>query len=120
MPADLSITLLRPIPSGVDMASGARARARPASSAQPATGAERQAVSAADLRGAIAEANDHLRQIDSELTFQLDDETGRVIARLIDRNTGEVLRQVPNKEALALAHAMKQSGVVGRLVKTDA
>lgn len=43
-----------------------------------------------------------LERHDLSLRYQLDRETGLVIAELIERGTGEVIRQVPSEEALRL------------------
>ena len=40
---------------------------------------------------------------DKELNFAFDDETRRPLLRLIDRETGEVVRQFPPEEVLRLA-----------------
>jgi uncharacterized FlaG/YvyC family protein len=38
------------------------------------------------------------------LQFRRDPDAGRTIILVVDPNTGEVLRQIPPKERLALAH----------------
>lgn len=75
---------------------------------------------AEDVKSAINDAIARLTEKGSELTFQLDDESGRVIVKLIDRNTREVLRQLPSKEALAVARALSEGGHLGALVQADA
>jgi flagellar protein FlaG len=40
---------------------------------------------------------------DKELNFTFDDETRRPLLRLVDRKTGEVVRQLPPEEVLRLA-----------------
>jgi flagellar protein FlaG len=43
----------------------------------------------------------------NELTFVLDRDTRRPIVRLVDRNTKEVIRQIPPEYALRLAQELK-------------
>jgi flagellar protein FlaG len=43
----------------------------------------------------------------NELTFAIDRATKRVVVRLIDKETGEVIRQVPSETILHLAEALK-------------
>ena len=43
----------------------------------------------------------------SELTFVLDRETRRPLVRIVDRDTGEVIRQIPPEYALRMAEDMK-------------
>ncbi len=42
----------------------------------------------------------------ARLTFARDDDTGKMIARLTDPETGEVIRQVPPEELLNLARSI--------------
>jgi flagellar protein FlaG len=72
------------------------------------------------VRRAVAESNRRLEQKASELTFEFDDAAGRVVVRLIDRNTREVLRQIPSEQVLAIARALQQQGGSGALLRTDA
>lgn len=41
-----------------------------------------------------------------ELTFVLDEQTKRPVVRLVDRDTGEVVREIPPKHVLNLAREM--------------
>ncbi|MFN0171828.1 MAG: flagellar protein FlaG [Bryobacteraceae bacterium] len=42
-----------------------------------------------------------------ELTFSLDQHTGRVVIRLVKRETGEVLQQIPAEDILRMAQSLK-------------
>ncbi|GAB2800130.1 flagellar protein FlaG [Halomonas shantousis] len=46
--------------------------------------------------------------------FQLDDFDGRVITRIVDRASGDLIRQIPCEEVLRIAQAMEQ--LQGRLI----
>lgn len=72
------------------------------------------------LRRALKEANRRLAQKASELTFELDEGTQRVIVRLIDTRTREVLRQIPSEEALAIARALRDDAATGALLRAAA
>jgi flagellar protein FlaG len=61
-----------------------------------------QAVRAVNASGKLGEA--------SELTFLLDETTRRLVVRVVDRTTGEVLQQIPNEQILRLAQDFKASG----------
>jgi len=56
-----------------------------------------KAVNVADLFGQ-----------DSELTFVLDRETHRPLVRLVDRNTNEVIRQIPPEYVLRIAAELRE------------
>jgi len=110
-------------PAGSDPAGAALPR-RPAAAASadraPAEAARPSAPSAAELRKAVEQANRQLDEKSSELSFQLDDETGSVVVKLVDTKTKEVLRQIPSPEALAIAKALAEQDKRGALLRADA
>ncbi|MCS6945810.1 MAG: flagellar protein FlaG [Sutterellaceae bacterium] len=71
------------------------------------------------LPAALAEANRALAGRGSELTFEMDAESGRIIVKLIDKDTGEVLRQIPSPEMLRIARALRD-GENGALLQANA
>jgi flagellar protein FlaG len=101
----------------------ARTGARAPGTPRPVGNAPAQAAPGAagdrDAHRAIAEANRQLAQKASELTFEFDDSAARVVVRLIDKQTGQVLRQIPSKEALQIARALQDEST-GALLRTDA
>lgn len=132
MPADLTVsvtgaraaetaTTARAVETGAaPRTAGTAAGTRPATGDGSTAPAQREEASHEQLRSAIDDAVARLTEKGSELTFQLDHDSGRVIVKLVDRNTREVLRQVPSKEALAVARALRDGGTLGTLVSTDA
>jgi flagellar protein FlaG len=72
------------------------------------------------LRQAVERANRALVEKSRELTFEFDDDVGRVIVKLIDRKTGEVLRQIPSSEAVEIARLLEQHKGVGALLRARA
>lgn len=73
------------------------------------------------LKGAIDSANDSLKNLQnksSALEFSMDHELGRVIVRLVDTETKEVIRQYPPEEVLEIARQMDK--LVGKLLKEKA
>ncbi|MBN0523686.1 flagellar protein FlaG, partial [Pseudomonas aeruginosa] len=43
------------------------------------------------------------------LSFSLDDSTGRVVVKVTDSTSGEVIRQIPSEEALRLAERLDEA-----------
>jgi flagellar protein FlaG len=86
----------------------------PASPAPADPGAEPMvpaspATRAADSRAideAVKSANAAVRQMNTSLTFQTDDSSGRLVVRVIDSETQKVLRQMPSEEMLSLSKAI--------------
>lgn len=60
-------------------------------------------ASAEQLRDAVAEMNRAMRQSNRSLEFSVDEESERVVVRLKDSETGELIRQIPSEETLAIA-----------------
>ena len=117
----------RAVPARTAPAAGpARTVTRPAAAADARAAREAAARAAADraaaehVRRAMAEANRQLAQKGRELTFEFDEDAGRVIVKLIDTRTREVLRQIPSEEALAIARSLRDGAAVGALLRADA
>ncbi len=82
--------------------------------------APQPAQAQADAQQALQAANRALAEKGGELEFEFDDAAHRVIVKLIDTSTGEVIRQIPTKQMLAIAHALAQGHPIGSLVSGDA
>ncbi|OWV27561.1 flagellar protein FlaG [Halomonas campaniensis] len=52
------------------------------------------------------------------LEFELSEETSRVITRVIDRESGEVIRQIPAEEVLDIAERLEEMN--GRIISIEA
>lgn len=61
---------------------------------------------AADIRRAIGELTEVLRTTSISLRFEIDDVTNRVVTKVIDKETGELIRQMPTEEVLRFARAL--------------
>jgi uncharacterized FlaG/YvyC family protein len=74
----------------------------------------------AALEAARQAANRALAEKGSELALEFDDELNRVVAKLIDSRTHEVIRQMPSEAVLAIARALAEGGHPGAVVHTRA
>lgn len=77
----------------------------------PALSAEQgaeQPVSAAQLKSVVNDANEVFKQSNMSLEFSVDTDTQNTIVKLIDTETGDLVRQFPSKEMLAIASAIGQ------------
>ena len=70
----------------------------------------------ADLVEPIQRINEVLRQHGVE--FELNEMPSRVVTRIVDRETGDVLRQIPSEEVLAIAERLDE--LQGRLIRLEA
>ena len=66
------------------------------------------ASSAEELEQAVAKLNDYVQNTERKLNFQLDEDAGMTIIRVFDKATDELIRQIPNEEAVSLAQKLNQ------------
>ena len=66
-------------------------------------------VSREQLETAVSEMNEFIRTADREISFNLDDDSGRVVVNVTDRETGKMIRQIPSDEALKLAESLSEA-----------
>ena len=71
---------------------------------------------------AVSDINDYVQTINRGLEFTQDEDLGQTIIKVIDRDTEEVIRQIPSKEVVELARAIKnqQEGFGGLLIRDKA
>jgi flagellar protein FlaG len=71
-----------------------------------------------DVESAVKRAN-HVVQVSArDLEFTVDDASGRTVVKVIDKQTNEVIRQIPSDEMLAIAESIER--LQGLLVKQQA
>ena len=70
------------------------------------------------LTQVATELSDMMSMMRKGLAFKVDENSGQAVVTVLDRDTGDVIRQMPSEEALALAE--KLSEVTGLLMKTEA
>ena len=58
------------------------------------------------LKAAAQQIESYLKSTGRELRFRVDEQTGRTVVTVRDSATGEVVRQIPNDEALRLARSL--------------
>jgi len=55
---------------------------------------------------AVARLNDFLKQEQRSLEFSVDQSSGRVVIRITDAETDQLIRQIPSEEVLAMARRL--------------
>jgi len=66
-------------------------------------------IGAQSLEAAVAGIKDFVQTIRRDLSFDLDDSSGKMVVKVTDRSTGEVVRQIPTEEALRLAENLEEA-----------
>ena len=65
-------------------------------------------VTTEKLDEAIREINENLQAEQRELHFSVDEDTGQTVIKVTDLATNEVIRQIPNEEALNFARKLNE------------
>ncbi|MBY0576838.1 MAG: flagellar protein FlaG [Gallionellaceae bacterium] len=60
------------------------------------------------LGKAVETINESMRQSARSLEFSVDPDTKVPVVKMLDTSTGELIRQIPSKEALAVAQSIDQ------------
>lgn len=65
-----------------------------------------------ELKNAVEAINKTMQKLSNSLEFSVDKDSNRTIVKVIDRQTNEVVRQIPTQETLEIAQALdKAQGV---------
>lgn len=107
-----------PVSNGQTTVPSASPSPRRASAAPPAATSAVDAPHSADLGKAVDAINQKLEESGQSLRFSLDHETGKTVVRVVDAQTNEVIRQIPNDVALAISRSLER--MQGLLVKQHA
>jgi len=59
-----------------------------------------------DVRQAARRVGEFLKPSSADLEFQVDGESGKVIVRVIDTQTNQLIRQIPSQELLDISRAL--------------
>lgn len=69
----------------------------------------------ASMVNAVKKLNDYVAPALQTVQFSIDDDTDRIVVKVVDSTTQQVLRQIPNEEVLAISKTLdKLQGLVIR------
>ncbi|WP_312375609.1 flagellar protein FlaG [Stutzerimonas nitrititolerans] len=109
----MDIAISTRLPTGTTQTQGQQETLRGAGRQEEAAAkkapAEQQAVTAESLEEAVSSIKDFVQTIRRDLSFDLDDSSGRMVVKVTDRASGEVVRQIPTEEALRLAENLEEA-----------
>ncbi len=87
-------------------ASGSPAQAVTQSSSSPAASAVASAPPPVDLSKAVEQIQGYLRDSGKNLSVSFDDSADRYVTKVVNSDTGEVVRTIPSEEVLEVARAI--------------
>lgn len=93
------------------------AAARLADPSQPPLRAQQQ-PDREKVEAATMSVREFVEPINSNIEFSINDDTGQLVVKIIDRATREVIRQMPSEEMLSIAKAL--DSLKGLFVKQSA
>jgi len=64
---------------------------------------EEKETSEQTLDDAVKQLNSYVQSINRNLEFNIDNDSGQTVVKVIDSETDELIRQIPNEEALSIA-----------------
>ncbi|AFO48191.1 MULTISPECIES: flagellar protein FlaG [Pseudomonas] len=59
-----------------------------------------------DVKSAVVEIEKFLKETRRNLEFFTDEESGKIVVKVIASDSGELIRQIPSEEALRIAHSL--------------
>ena len=69
--------------------------------------AKREAAPPPDISAAVGRLNELMAERQRNLSFHVDEASGRTVITVLDATTSKVVRQIPSEEVLALARALE-------------
>lgn len=102
---------------GAPVAVPTNAKAKPGIAVEQVA-AERQ-TTATQLQNVVDSINKVMKQSSKNLEFAVDTDTKKSIVKLVDSETGDVIRQFPSEEALAISRSIENIQK-GLLLKQEA
>jgi flagellar protein FlaG len=68
----------------------------------------RNEVQREELDEAVSQLNDFVQNVQRDLQFEVDNDLGQTIVKVVDQQTQRVIRQIPDEVALRLAENLQQ------------
>ena len=70
------------------------------------------------IRNAARQINDFLKSTSAGVEFSVDENSKKLVVRIVDSETGQVIRQIPSEEMLAISQSLDH--VAGMLLEQKA
>ncbi len=63
-----------------------------------------------NVQKAVAQINDYVQSIQRDLQFSVDEDLEKTVVKVLDRDSGELIRQIPEEVFLELARKLNEDG----------
>ena len=91
----------------VALPGGGSSGVEPARQILPAGKADTSEPTSEEVRVAVEKLNTQVQNLQRDLSFSVDESSGRTVVRVLDSETKEVVRQIPSEEVLKLAQQLE-------------
>ncbi len=79
-----------------------------------------QEVKAVPLETAVSKINDYVQSVNRSLEFSIDEDSGQTVVKVYNRDTEELIRQLPAEHTLKLAASLEKHTTQGVLFEAKA
>jgi len=66
------------------------------------------AASREQIESAVSTIQDFVQSVRRNVNFTLEDGSGRIVVKVTDASSGDIIRQIPSEEALQLAESLEE------------
>lgn len=80
----------------------------PQNGAQPVAGTQAAQPSKAQLQSALDKINQTMLQTNTGVEFSIDTSSKATLIKVVDTQTGQMIKQIPSKEVIAVSEAIGQ------------
>ena len=80
---------------------------RSSAAEQPRKVLQKQTRSAEEIHKDVKAINEQLKSLDTSIRFSVDEKADEVVVRIVDKDSGEVIRQIPPESMVRLRESMK-------------
>ncbi len=81
----------------------------PGSGQSPPPAAGQTPPTSSDIKQAVQDLNNYAQSLQRDLHFTIDEDSGETVVRVLDHTSGEVIRQIPSEELLAIARSLENA-----------
>lgn len=67
-----------------------------------------QTANTVEVRQAVSKINEVVQSVQRDLSFNMDEDSGKTVIRVVDTESGELIRQIPSEEVLAIASQLRE------------
>lgn len=95
-----------PVEAGVLSSSDTRSPSVAAANGQVQQAQTQGEPAREELQGKVSDILSRVQMVQRDLNFSIDDSSGQVVVKVIDGESGKVVRQIPSEEMLELAERL--------------